>query len=291
MGAGETMAAELLRVDVPPTGILLIDEIETSLHPRAQRRLIRDLATLCKDRHLQILLSTHSPYILDELPFDARAYIYQTPNGREIIPGISPDFAMTRMDDVPHHECDLCVEDDRAAIMLTEIIQHKAKELARRCQIVRYGDAGTGRALGKMAAEGRFPRATCVFVDGDQASSAGCARLPGDDPPERVVFAALRDKAWANVNVLASRDYAEVADALSTAMILTNHHDWVVHAANQLTLGGDALWHHMCAAWVNSCLSEDETSTILQPIEDALASGPPKPIAYGPTGQLPLFER
>ncbi|MCQ4033935.1 ATP-binding protein, partial [Klebsiella pneumoniae] len=40
-GAGEITATELIAVDYPKYGLILIDEIETSLHPRAQRRLMR----------------------------------------------------------------------------------------------------------------------------------------------------------------------------------------------------------------------------------------------------------
>ena len=47
-GSGEIVAMELLRVDLPKYGLVLIDEIESSLHPRAQRRLVRDLAELCR---------------------------------------------------------------------------------------------------------------------------------------------------------------------------------------------------------------------------------------------------
>ena len=56
---------------------------------------------------LQIVVTTHSPIILDELPNEARAQIIQTPNGRAIVYGITPELAMTKMDDVPQYECDL----------------------------------------------------------------------------------------------------------------------------------------------------------------------------------------
>ncbi len=77
-GSGETTIAELLRTELPQYGLILIDEIESSLHPRAQRRLMRDLAVAARERECQIMLSTHSPYILEELPLSARIYILES---------------------------------------------------------------------------------------------------------------------------------------------------------------------------------------------------------------------
>ncbi len=64
-GSGETTIAELLQAELPQYGLVLIDEIESSLHPRAQRRLLRDLAEQCRQRECQIVMTTHSPYILE----------------------------------------------------------------------------------------------------------------------------------------------------------------------------------------------------------------------------------
>jgi predicted ATP-dependent endonuclease of OLD family len=44
MGAGQTTILELIQADLPRHSLVLIDEVETSLHPRAQRRVVRDLA-------------------------------------------------------------------------------------------------------------------------------------------------------------------------------------------------------------------------------------------------------
>lgn len=49
-------------------GIVLIDDIDQALHPWAQRRLIQQLRHLVQQRpKLQIILATHSPFIVDEL--------------------------------------------------------------------------------------------------------------------------------------------------------------------------------------------------------------------------------
>jgi predicted ATPase len=51
--------------------VILIDDIEQGLHPKAQRELIHVLRVIQKQRpELQIIMTTHSPYMLDELEMD-----------------------------------------------------------------------------------------------------------------------------------------------------------------------------------------------------------------------------
>ncbi|WP_295450474.1 ATP-binding protein [uncultured Thiodictyon sp.] len=47
--------------------LLLIDDIDQSLHPRAQAQLISLLRGLIKKREVQIVATSHSPYLIDEL--------------------------------------------------------------------------------------------------------------------------------------------------------------------------------------------------------------------------------
>lgn len=271
-GAGETILAELLQVEIPQFSILLIDEVESSLHPRLQRRLVRDLAELARSLDLQIILTTHSPFVLDELPNEARAQILQTGNTRTIVYGVTPEFAMTKMDDVPQYECDLYVEDERAERMLIEImVAHSTNpDSVLRCRTIKYGAASVGQAFGLMTHQNRFPRPSFVFLDGDQGASVGCLSLPGEDSPERVVFEALRGANWLQLASRIKREFPDVSDSCSQAMSLPDHHEWIKYAANKLVIGTDTLWQVMCSEWATSCFTEDDAKIILQPIEDAL---------------------
>lgn len=268
-GSGETTVAELLQIDLPRYGLVLIDEIESSLHPRAQRRLIRDLAEHCREREVQIILTTHSPYVLEELPSSARNYILDSRGSKSLVRGVSPQFAMTQMDDEDHPECELYVEDNAAKVWLGEMLALHGRDVFPRCSIVPYGTSSVGHALGQMAAQDRFQRPTCVFLDGDNDESDGCIILPGGDAPERVVFEGLRRADWGDVWTRVGRDLAGVADACSQSMLLGDHHDWVRVAANQLRCGGDVLWQAMCAEW--SKRNGPASAPLVAAIEEALA--------------------
>lgn len=255
-GAGETTIMEFLQRDLPKHSLVVIDEIESSLHPRAQRRLMRDLADRCRENELQVILSTHSPYILEELPLEARAYIMVGPAGeREIVYGVSPDFAMTKMDELPHYEIDLYVEDERAGRMLMEILAAHDPDLALACQAIPYGASSVGHALGIMVDENRFTQKACVFLDGDRGPSRGCIVLPGEDAPERVVFEELAQRKWAGLEQRVARDYPAVVDACGRAMTGPDHHMWVHEAAIRLVLSADFLWEAMCSLWASTCVS------------------------------------
>jgi predicted ATPase len=270
-GAGETAMAELLQRRVNKYSILLIDEVETSLHPRTQRRLIRDLATLCRNRELQCIVTTHSPYVLDELPPEGRIYLMESDGQRKIIVGVSPAFAMSKMDDLVYAEADVYTEDERSATMVNEIVAvSRQRDLILRYQTIPYGAASSGRVLGTMALERRFPRPSIVFLDGDQAPSDGCFVLPGGDAPERVVFEGLAAKGVSEVANRISRSHSDVADAVNAAMLVSDHHDWIRFAADRVAVVGGVFWQGMCAEWCRVCLPETEANKLGDAILETL---------------------
>ncbi len=67
---GTMLALGLLTVLKNPTqpNLVFLDDVEQGLHPKAQRELMTVLKEIIQDnKNLQIIFSTHSPYIIDEL--------------------------------------------------------------------------------------------------------------------------------------------------------------------------------------------------------------------------------
>lgn len=67
---GTMLTLGLLTVLLNPRkpNLVLLDDVEQGLHPYAQRELIRVIKQILRENpNLQILFSTHSPYIIDEL--------------------------------------------------------------------------------------------------------------------------------------------------------------------------------------------------------------------------------
>jgi hypothetical protein len=127
-----------------------------------------------------------------------------------------------------------------------------------------------GQALGQMVSNKKWPRPTCVFLDGDQPPAVGCTNLPGGDAPERVVFADLQTKEWMGVAERVGRSHSKLVDACNRAMALDDHHEWIRTAADELVLGGQNLWQALCAVWAAKCLGELDAKSIIDPVRTAL---------------------
>lgn len=269
-GAGETTITELLSLDIPNNSIVLIDEIETSLHPRAQRRLIRDLAEVSRLRHVQFIVTTHSPYVLDELPIYARIQILKDLGTKQVVHGVSSEFALSRMDEDSYPEIDIYVEDISAKILVEEIIAKADLSLLSRVQIIPYGAANVGKSLGLMNHQNRFPKPTIVLLDGDQDPSDGCLILPGNDAPERVIYDALNDIGFPKVAAIISRSHSDLVNHCQTAMTLPDHHDWNKSVADNIICGGNELWRALCRTWVEDVYQPDLTNCLVIALRDKL---------------------
>lgn len=72
-GSGEFAVSTMVKkvTEAPKNSLILLDEPEVSLHPGAQRRLMDFLADQSKANGHQIVISTHSPEIVQCLPANA----------------------------------------------------------------------------------------------------------------------------------------------------------------------------------------------------------------------------
>ena len=55
--------------------LVLIDEIETGLHPYTQQQLMLELQRMALRQRLQIIVASHSPVVLDSVPPDGRLFL------------------------------------------------------------------------------------------------------------------------------------------------------------------------------------------------------------------------
>jgi predicted ATPase len=68
-----------------PPRLVILDDVDRGLHPRAQRALVQQLKTIAADHEgPRLIVSTHSPYILDELPAESVRVVRSVQGATEI---------------------------------------------------------------------------------------------------------------------------------------------------------------------------------------------------------------
>lgn len=76
MASGERsilrLSIEISRLD---NTLVLIDEVETGLHPHIQKLLMLNLQQMALRQNLQIIVTTHSPVVLDCVPREGRVFL------------------------------------------------------------------------------------------------------------------------------------------------------------------------------------------------------------------------
>jgi predicted ATPase len=273
-GAGEDSVLDLLSLisEAPDKSLIVIDEVEASLHPQAQRGLMTELIRLAEEKRLQILLSTHSPYILDQLPRIARVFIsVDREMKREVLYGVSTNFALSLMDDEAHQELDIYCEDDQSVYLVERLIAAGAPTYLPRVRITGVGPANTVIALARIASAGKLARAGLCVVDADQEAGADYLVLPGNQAPEREVFNSLEDDHWIAVAERLGRSAGELLDARDRAMQIPDHHAWSGEVARQLggTMRPTKVWEAVADVWVRDVV-KDQASEWCTPIVTAL---------------------
>lgn len=271
-GAGEDTTLDLFRVlqSIPKDSLLIIDEVEASLHPRAQRRLVQFLMWLSRQKRAQIILSTHSPYVLQELPPEARVLLLRSASGIEIIDGITPEFAMSRMDEDMHPEINIFTEDREGSLLLREIIAShpKGSEIIPRISITEAGPANIVQLLGGLAYKNKLPYKALGVVDGDQIPGLGCIKLPGNSAPERVVFEDLKAKNWPELPTRFGIGAGDLFTFLEDAMLLPDNHEWTRFVGNKVLKSSTSVWELMANQWCKSCLVDDDRDVIMESIQN-----------------------
>ncbi|WP_157797296.1 AAA family ATPase [Microbacterium algeriense] len=274
-GAGEDSILDLIALvtEAPDKSLIIIDEVEASLHPTAQRGLMTELMRLALEKKLQIIVSTHSPYILEQLPSVARVFISVDRTGsRTVLYGVSSDFALNLMDDERHDELDIYCEDDVAVYLIERILALGAPETLARVRITPVGAASAVQALSDVASRGKLPRPALCVVDADIASGSTYLQLPGSRAPEKEAMEDLTDTHWTAVAERVGRPAGEVLDAKDAALLIPNHHAWCGEIATRLggTMRPSKIWEAVADVWVRDVLGEVAAKEWSEPVDAAL---------------------
>jgi energy-coupling factor transporter ATP-binding protein EcfA2 len=269
MGAGEEALFGLFAVikELPDGSLVLIDEIELGLHEEAQVRLIQELKTLCGERKLQVICTTHSPRILDSLPPEGRIFLERVAENVTVIPGISSAFATGKLSGLPSVELDVLVEDEVAKLIIETGIN---SELRSRIRILPVGSsiAVMRHLAARYKEEGHLE--VCAILDGDKSTSKSdhikaflnavenpkdkadaqawvekrLNFLPGETHPEAWVVKNRENAQYSDFQNIFKLSQEQVVELLQSCRLAGKHNEFF-QASKKLNLDLQVVAYHL----------------------------------------------
>ena len=218
--------------------LVLIDEVDTGLHPYTQQQVMLELQRIALRRNLQIVVASHSPVVLDSVPPDARIFLDRDDRTAEVrlLPAYRDIFQKALYGQSRDKLSILC-EDAVAEGAILGVLDVLNADMGLRHEDFVIG-SNTGRdefpahirTLGKFGKLDSF----VVVLDGDSrgmenkikttAADYGHSMqplfLPGDKPPEHWIWRALLRAAdrYAPSLGLSPEDMARIMQDTEQAM-------------------------------------------------------------------------
>ena len=209
MAAGERgilrLSQEIAQLD---GALILIDEVEAGLHPWVQQLLMLQLQQLALRNDLQVIVTSHSPVVLDSVPAHGRIFLERDETGRVTVLPAYRDVVQDALYGRSGDALNLLCEDDAAEGMLHGVFDDLLPREKIRRESVRIGrNTGAGEFPTHASAFRKFGqiRNFGFVLDGDKRNSGIEPRiregagfdvpvlfLPGRDAPEVWIWDTLR---------------------------------------------------------------------------------------------------
>jgi predicted ATP-binding protein involved in virulence len=118
MSAGERAILRLsMALSKLENALVLIDEIEAGLHPFTQQILMLELQRLALRNNLQIILTSHSPVILESVPVEGRIFLERSAEDVTVMPAYRDIFQKALYGQSIEKLSILCEDEEAEAIL------------------------------------------------------------------------------------------------------------------------------------------------------------------------------
>lgn len=214
MSAGERAILRMSKdVSSLKRALILIDEIEAGLHPWTQQQLMLELQRIALRNDLQVVVTTHSPVVLDSVPPEARIFLERDAATLDVTraPAYRDIFQKALYGQSTDRLSILCEDEVAEGVVLGVLDVLNFRNGTRHDDFVVGRDTGSDEFRGHVHAFGKFGKlAGFVFVlDGDAADKAPAMReaasryghtlaplvLPGPGSPEAWIWDSVRERA------------------------------------------------------------------------------------------------
>ena len=165
--------------------LVLVDEIEAGLHPWVQRTLMLHLQQLALRNDLQIIVTSHSPIILDSVPPEGRIFLDRDRDGNVVLNPPYRDIIQNAFYGRQQDRINVLCEDHAAEAILRGVIDDLAAEGNFMHESVQIGrDTGANEFPTHTAAIRKFNSLeNFIFIlDGDQRNTDVASRMRRNAP-------------------------------------------------------------------------------------------------------------
>jgi predicted ATPase len=231
MSAGERALLRISKdISRLRNALILIDEVEAGLHPYTQQQLMLELQRLALRNDLQIIVTSHSPVILESVPPEGRVFLERTQDNVVVQPAYR-DIFQRAFYGRPQDRLSVLCEDAVAEALILGVLDRINPLLQLTPDDITVGrDTGKDQFAQHVDALGKFKLLDeFIFVlDGDarevEGSMAAAASrynrvikplyLPGETPPEDWIYRELEREAAHYANELSAPGLAALLQQL-----------------------------------------------------------------------------
>jgi AAA15 family ATPase/GTPase len=208
MGAGEQRTFKILDIvfRAPKYSLIIIDEIDLTLHTDALNRLITVITERADEKNLQIIFTSHREELLKRSDVNIR-HIQQI-NGTSICFDQTTPDCLSRLTGQPIRTLEIFVEDDLSEATVQKVIEEL--NIRRHCSIKRFG-----------AIDNSFSLATGLFIKGENLANI-LILLDGDKYITPVEKMTQMEKYFSGTEVLAVSNRTNALSCIRQYTITTN---------------------------------------------------------------------
>jgi predicted ATPase len=275
MGAGELAILFLWwTIDrAPDNALLLIEEPETYLSPASQETLCYFLLGATVEKHLNVILTSHSPKIINSMGEEHQVFLFREGANVKVIESTPPPVLLSMLGIESHVDVVVLVEDMAAEWFFRQILERHKPGLSRRVEIsVRNGDGNIIKLLERVGTPFAAVKIIGLF-DGDlrgkvpEGFDAVSTFLPGDKPIEHIFRDIVQDDPKALETVSGSPDIGPILYGLEGA----EQHDWYSKLSEHLGLSKAQLFPMLFQLWERRAGNTDNAIGTLRAIADLIA--------------------
>jgi predicted ATPase len=248
MGLGEISVHYLLwnLQRIEKNSVVLMEEPETYLAPRSQEALLDVIAKIVADKRLWVILTTHSPSIIRNIPMEHVRILSRVNESVEVF---TPSNGSQYMDSLglKPQKLGVIIVEDRCARELTKCwLGRFDPSILQEYEVVDVGSKeNIYQQLRGFPYVGSWLKLFGIF-DGNERGRIGEVQhtwnysfLPGEDAPE-LLLKRIAKSMRKKLSEISGRDLHRINIALH-GLDGRNHHDWIVEFPRQLGLGYEQL--------------------------------------------------